>query len=156
MEVFILGRLRIAMHTKKLPITPRSTMVDHKLIWNTVAPNGWWRYSGKPGAVVCATLVFTADVLSVWLLYRLFMIGLFFLPARENMFLWFCKITHCYCCLKKCSIDLSVQKFTWIGLKDIKFWHSLLISYIHCTNSTLCNIFIWVNETSCCFFMLPQ
>ena len=56
MEVFILGRLRIAMQTKKLPITPRSTMVDHKLIWNTVAPNGWWRYSGKPGAVVCATL----------------------------------------------------------------------------------------------------
>ena len=59
-------------------------MVDHKLIWNTVAPNGWWRYSGKPGVIVCVTLAFTAEVLSVWLLYWLLMVGLFASCLQEK------------------------------------------------------------------------
>lgn len=54
-------------------------MVDYKLIWNIVVFNGWWRYFGKFGVVVCLMLVFSVEVLSVWLLYRLFMIGFFFL-----------------------------------------------------------------------------
>lgn len=51
------------MHTKRLPNTPRKAMVDHKLIWNTVAPRGWWRYTGKPG-----TVAFAEDMLAVLLM----------------------------------------------------------------------------------------
>jgi len=60
-------------------------MVDHKLIWSTVASNDWWRYTGKPGAVDWATLAFTADALNVWLLDRLFMfaLSLFYLQEKE-------------------------------------------------------------------------
>ena len=76
------------MHTKRLPITPRNTIVDHKVIWNTVAPSGWWRYAGKPGAVDCVTLEFTADVLCVALLYTSFMItiSVFYLQERKCLF----------------------------------------------------------------------
>lgn len=62
------------MHTKRLPITPRNTIVDQKDIWNTVAPRGWWRYVGNPGAVDCVPLAFTADVLCVALLYTSFIV----------------------------------------------------------------------------------
>ena len=78
----------ITMHTKRLPITPRNTIVDHKVIWNTVAPSGWWRYVDDPGVVDCvklAAVVFAKGVLREVLRYMSSMVFLVsYLPELED------------------------------------------------------------------------
>ena len=69
------------MHTKRLPITPRNATIDHKVSWNTIAPRGCWRYSGKPGAVA-----FADDMLAVLLMCKACIIVLVFYLREKQHF----------------------------------------------------------------------
>ena len=74
------------MHTKTLPTTPKNAIVDHKVIWNTVAPRGWWRYVGNANAVK-----FTEDALvaCVPLIRMSCMVVLLVFCLREKRYLHF-------------------------------------------------------------------
>ena len=81
------------MHTKRLPTTPRNAIVDHKVIWNTVAPRGCWRYVGNVGAVK-----FTEDALVVFVpLMRIScMIVLLVFYLQEKQCLHFIYVFYLY------------------------------------------------------------